>query len=37
MKALLERHDEKEEAELYPAAQERLGADAAAAIARLGH
>jgi hemerythrin-like domain-containing protein len=25
MRALLERHDEKEEAELYPAAQERLG------------
>jgi hemerythrin-like domain-containing protein len=36
MRALLERHDEKEEAELYPAAQERLGAGAAAAVARLG-
>lgn len=36
MKALLERHDEKEESELYPAAQECLGADAAAVIARLG-
>jgi hemerythrin-like domain-containing protein len=35
MKALLERHDEKEEAELYPAAQERLGAGAATASARL--
>jgi hemerythrin-like domain-containing protein len=35
MRALLERHDEKEEAELYPAAQARLGADAAAAAARL--
>jgi hemerythrin-like domain-containing protein len=36
MRALLERHDEKEETELYPAAQERLGAGAAAAVARLG-
>lgn len=35
IRALLERHDEKEEAELYPAAQARLGAAAAAAIARL--
>lgn len=35
MQALLARHDEKEEAELYPAAQERLGAGAAAASARL--
>ena len=33
MRALLERHDEKEEVELYPAAQERLGAGAAAAVA----
>ncbi len=37
MRALLERHDEKEEAELYPAAQERLGAGAAAAVGRLGN
>jgi hemerythrin-like domain-containing protein len=35
MRALLERHDEKEEAELYPAAQARLGAKAAAVAARL--
>jgi hemerythrin-like domain-containing protein len=35
MQALLERHDEKEEAELYPAAQECLGSDATAAAARL--
>ncbi len=35
MKALLARHDEKEEAELYPAAQERLGAEATKAAARL--
>ncbi len=36
MRALLERHDEKEELELYPAAQARLGTDAAAVAARLG-
>jgi hemerythrin-like domain-containing protein len=35
MRALLERHDEKEEAELYPAAQARLGADADAVATRL--
>lgn len=35
MKALLARHDEKEEAELYPAAQERLGTEALKAAARL--
>ena len=35
MKTLPERHDEREEAELYPAAQARLGADASAAAARL--
>ena len=35
MKALLERHDEKEETELYPVAQERLGAEATAVAARL--
>ncbi len=35
MRALLERHDEKEEAELYPAAQARLGEKAAAAAERL--
>lgn len=35
MKALLARHDEKEEAELYPAAQERLGSEALTAVARL--
>ncbi len=32
MRALLELHDKKEEAELYPVAQERLGAVGAAAI-----
>ena len=36
MRTLLARHDEKEEAELYPAAQARLGAEAAAVAARLG-
>lgn len=36
MQALLARHDEKEEVELYPAAQARLGAEAAAAAAQLG-
>lgn len=36
MKALLARHDEKEEAELYPAAQARLGERAAAVIRQLG-
>jgi hemerythrin-like domain-containing protein len=36
MRALLARHDEKEEAELYPAAQARLGKHAAAVSARLG-
>ncbi len=35
MQALLARHDETEEAELYPAAQERLGAEASAVAARL--
>ncbi len=35
-RALLARHDKMEEAELYPAAQARLGADAAAVAARLG-
>ena len=35
MRGLLERHDEKEEAELYPAAQARLGSQAAAVAARL--
>jgi hemerythrin-like domain-containing protein len=35
MRALLERHDEKEEAELYPAAQARLGADAEAVATQL--
>ena len=35
MRALLERHDEKEEAELYPAAQARLGEKAKAAAERL--
>ena len=34
MRALLERHDEKEEAELYPAAQARLGSHVPA-VARL--
>lgn len=32
MRALLELHDKKEEAELYPAAQERLGEDGAASV-----
>lgn len=36
MQALLARHDEKEEVELYPAAQTQLGANAAAVAARLG-
>jgi hemerythrin-like domain-containing protein len=36
MRALLARHDEKEEAELYPAAQARLGARATAVSGRLG-
>jgi hemerythrin-like domain-containing protein len=36
MRTLLARHDEKEEAELYPAAQALLGAEAAAVAARLG-
>jgi hemerythrin-like domain-containing protein len=36
MRALLARHDEKEEAELYPAAQARLGEHATAVSARLG-
>jgi hemerythrin-like domain-containing protein len=36
MRALLDRHDEKEEAELYPAAQARLGEKAKAAAERLG-
>lgn len=36
MRALLARHDEKEEAELYPVAQARLGTEAAKAAARLG-
>jgi hemerythrin-like domain-containing protein len=35
IQALLKRHDDKEEAELYPAAQARLGANAAAAVGRL--
>jgi hypothetical protein len=35
MRALLDRHDAKEEAELYPAAQTRLGADGAKVTARL--
>lgn len=35
MKALLERHDEKEETELYPAAQARLGTEALKVVARL--
>ena len=34
IRALLARHDEKEEAELYPAAQASLGADTAAAVAK---
>ncbi len=33
MRGLLQRHDRKEEAELYPVAQARLGASAAAAVA----
>lgn len=33
IRALLERHDQKEEEELYPAAHERLGASAAVAVA----
>ncbi len=37
IRALLERHDEKEEAELYPVAQARLGAEAAAVATRLGN
>jgi hemerythrin-like domain-containing protein len=36
MRALLARHDEKEEAELYPAAQARLGEHVAVVIRRLG-
>lgn len=36
MRALLARHDDKEEAELYPAAQARLGQRVATVIARLG-
>ena len=35
IRALLERHDEKEEAELYPAAQTRLGGAADAVATRL--
>jgi hemerythrin-like domain-containing protein len=35
MQALLAHHDETEEVELYPAAQARLGAEAAAVAARL--
>ena len=35
MRALLARHDEKEEAELYPAAQARLGGSAATIVRRL--
>ncbi len=35
MRALLARHDEKEEAELYPAAQTRLGERLAVVISRL--
>lgn len=35
VQALLARHDEKEEVELYPAAEARLGAEAAAVAARL--
>ena len=37
MRALLARHDETEEAQLYPAAEARLGADAAVVAARLGN
>ncbi len=36
MQTLLARHDEKEESELYPAAQTRLGERVAAVIRRLG-
>jgi hemerythrin-like domain-containing protein len=36
MRALLRLHDEKEETELYPEVESRLGNDGAAAIARLG-
>jgi hemerythrin-like domain-containing protein len=35
MQALLARHDETEETELYPAAEARLGAEASAVAARL--
>jgi len=35
IRALLERHDEKEEAELYPVAQARLGTNADAVATRL--
>ncbi len=35
VRALLERHDEKEESELYPAAQAQLGPEAFAVSARL--
>jgi hemerythrin-like domain-containing protein len=35
MRALLRLHDEKEEAELYPAVEARLGEEGAAVIARL--
>ena len=37
MRALLARHDEKEEAELYPAAQARLGEHLVVVIRRLGN
>lgn len=37
MCALLERHDKKEEAELYPVAQERLGTAGAASISEALH
>lgn len=37
MRALLARHDEKEEAELYPAAQARLGERPAVVVRQLGH
>lgn len=37
MRALLELHDKKEEAELYPAAQEQLGADGAASVSEALH
>ena len=37
MRSLLARHDEKEEAELYPAAQARLGERAAVVIRQLGN